>query len=287
MSNSNKVKLDRNPIKPSLRSVSFPFLDTFHLIARWLLIFVFPVNPCGQIPSNLKQCTLARISLRLVIHIAPYVFYLSIWLDSSNLQMCRPWGPGKMQEPKLLADPIHSLRVLQLSSEKVSLICLPLTLRTCLGLFCYPALVAPWSLSNSYLARRKANPSLSDRSSILYYFEITISLITQTLHLKESTMWVYPHHIRLFICLVITYIWWCETWRQEASSGAIVGVSRWCRRVSSLAQTTTPSFYLVSPLGYWSDPCSHLVWQLLEVAVPLVLIHFLQVPGNPLEEAFI
>ena len=77
-----------------------------------------------------------------------------------------------MQEPKLLADPVHSSRVLPLSLERVSLIYLPSTLGNCLGLSCCPTLVDPWSLSISYLVRRKANFSINIGSSVNHYFEM-------------------------------------------------------------------------------------------------------------------
>ena len=77
-----------------------------------------------------------------------------------------------MQEPKLLADPVHSSRVLPLSLEKVSLISLPSTLGHCLGLPCCPTLVAPWSLSVDYLVRRKANLSINIGSSVNHCFEM-------------------------------------------------------------------------------------------------------------------
>ena len=77
-----------------------------------------------------------------------------------------------MQEPKLLADPVHSSRVLQLSLKRVSLISLPSTLGYCLGLPCCPTLVAPWSLFISYLVRRKANLSINVGSLVNHYFEM-------------------------------------------------------------------------------------------------------------------
>ena len=77
-----------------------------------------------------------------------------------------------MQEPKLLADPVHSSRVLPVSPERVSLIYLHSNLEHCLGLPCCPSLVAPWSLSISYLVRRKANLSINVGFSVNYYFEI-------------------------------------------------------------------------------------------------------------------
>ena len=45
------------------------------------------------------------------------------------------------------------------------------------------------------------------------------SSITQTLPLKDSTKKIYLHSVTFFICFAITYIWWCETWLQETSSG--------------------------------------------------------------------
>ena len=74
--------------------------------------------------------------------------------------------------------------------------------------------------------------------------------MTQTLPLKDPIMGLYLHYITFFRCLVITYICWRETWLQEASSGAPVRVSRWCRRVLGLTQITAPGLYLTFPLGH-------------------------------------
>ena len=178
------------------------------------------------------------------------MFYPCTWSCNLNIHICLPWGPGKMQDPKLLASPVHSSRVLPLSLGRVSLIYLPSTLGHCLGLPCCPTLVAPWSLSISYLVRRKANLSIEYWVFGKSLFWDTGSSMTQTLPLRDSIMWLYLSYVTFFVCFAITYIWWRETWLQEASSGAAVRVSRWCRRVSGLAQTTLPSFWLTFLLGH-------------------------------------
>ena len=76
------------------------------------------------------------------------------------------------------------------------------------------------------------------------------SSMTQTLPLRDSIMGLYLHYVTFFIWLTITYILWRETWLQEASSGAPVRVSRWCRRVSGLAQITVPGLCLTFSLGH-------------------------------------
>ena len=132
----------------------------------------FLVSHCGHVPNNLKRCILAQLSLKLHKHIVPKVFYPCAWLCCLNFHICLLWGPGKMQEPKLLADPVHSSRVLPLPLKRVSIIYLPSTLGYCLGFPCCPTLVAPKSLSISYSVRRKANLSISIGSSVNHYFEI-------------------------------------------------------------------------------------------------------------------
>ena len=117
----------------------------------------FLVSHCSHVPNNPKQCILAQMSLRLHKYMVPLVFCPCTWSCYLIFHICPPWGTGKIQEPKLLASPVHSSRVLPLSIERVSLIYLPSTLGHCLGLPCCPTLVAPWSLSISYLVRRKAN----------------------------------------------------------------------------------------------------------------------------------
>ena len=48
------------------------------------------------------------------------------------------------------------------------------------------------------------------------------SSMTQTLPLRDSIMGLYLHYVTFFICFAITYIWWCETWLREASSGGLL-----------------------------------------------------------------
>ena len=156
-----------------------------------------------------------------------------------------------MQEPKLLADPVHSSRVLPLSLERVSLIFLPSTLGHCLGLPCCPTLVAPWSLLSKLLIQKKG-----EFQHKYWVFGKSLLLRCRIIHDPNFAFKRFHYGTLSSLCnflhlLCLSYIFdGVKLSFKRLPRGAPVRVSRWCKRVSCLAQITVSGLCLTFSLGH-------------------------------------